>query len=847
MKISIILPVYHEEKNILKVLKKIAKSVKTPNEILVIYDSASDPTFPVVKKYKKLHKEIQLIKNNTGSGRGVMNAIKTGFVSAKGEAIVVVMADLSDDISQIDTMYKYIQKGFSVVCASRFMKEGKKIGGTFLKNFLSKFADISLHFLLGIPTHDSTNAYKMYSKDFLHSITIESTGGFEYSLEITLKAFFSGEKITEIPTVWKDREAGKSNFQLRKWLPQYIKWYLWGLKEKFSLPVTYASYVFLSFFITLLYIGDQLKNKISLSSALDLSWQTDAVERLLHGYMAGKDYIFTYGPLFQIFDSLPALLFHVSSYLSVPLASLFSSILIALSVIFISSKVTNKKIDRYILPGFLLFILGIIPVLSDNSGIRLFVPFVYATLWIPMVFNKKFSVVRVIVLSLLPSIFGLYVYDLFPQTILLGCLFAFYIFIKGKEKILKRIIEFGLYILGIIIFQMLTSIIISGNLSYLQASLATLSDYYYVMNTAWEFGKTNYLFIFPIVMIAFLFIVQKGATVSSKIKVAAFVFTITAVMQLRTALIRSDSGHILSALLPSIIVTFILLYLLFTLKKVLSVLLFMLLFLLIPFNTSIYSVLSAENIKTIVHAISYRKSIAFEDIYVFPINYPIPAHVRREIFAFIAQHKGEIMLYPYDSILLNSQHTTYNTYALQLYDYSGSYVEERTVSELEKNSPKYIILEVDSRSTFALDNIPNFTRNPLIFKWMLTNYSVEKRVGDVLFLAHNVHKNSIVTSECKVLDIVGNFNSKSFLNATKPNLFYLISGGALRLPVKPSINDYLIIPEGSSTDALESLFNSSIDFSKKVEIPQIERNIKIVSVDFLSNVDFFTNFTVYCY
>lgn len=204
------------------------QKVKTPFELILVYDFEEDPTVPVVKKYIEKNKtsNIFLVRNKTGSGRGVINAIKTGFKYARGKAIVVLMADLSDDISQIDEMFGLIEKGNDIVCASRYSKGGKKIGGPILKTILSRVAGLSLHYLFGVPTLDATNAFKMYAKKVIETIQIESTGGFEYSLEIVLKAFKKGFKITEIPTVWKDREAGKSNFKLWKWLPKYIKTYL---------------------------------------------------------------------------------------------------------------------------------------------------------------------------------------------------------------------------------------------------------------------------------------------------------------------------------------------------------------------------------------------------------------------------------------------------------------------------------------------------------------------------------------------------------------------------------------------------------------------------------------------
>ena len=86
-------------------------------------------------------------------------------------------------------------------------------------------AGISLHFLSGITTHDVTNSYKMYRKNLLENIKIESVGGFEVGMEITVKAYLKGYKIKEIPSEWFDREAGESRFKMWEWLPHYLHWY----------------------------------------------------------------------------------------------------------------------------------------------------------------------------------------------------------------------------------------------------------------------------------------------------------------------------------------------------------------------------------------------------------------------------------------------------------------------------------------------------------------------------------------------------------------------------------------------------------------------------------------------
>jgi dolichol-phosphate mannosyltransferase len=79
--------------------------------------------------------------------------------------------------------------------------------------------------LLGLHTHDPTNSYKLYRTERLHQLTLESASGFEINLEIVVKAWRAGWRITEVPARWVDRVAGQSNFKLWRWLPRYLRWY----------------------------------------------------------------------------------------------------------------------------------------------------------------------------------------------------------------------------------------------------------------------------------------------------------------------------------------------------------------------------------------------------------------------------------------------------------------------------------------------------------------------------------------------------------------------------------------------------------------------------------------------
>ena len=226
------IPVYNEADNITSVLDEITSKVASPHHVNIVYDFDEDNTVTAVKIYIKEHesKNINLVKNHYG--RGALNAIRTGFDVVADGVILVVMADSSDDLAVVDSMFERIAQGYDIVCGSRYMKGGKQIGGPMFKGFLSRMAGLSLHWLTGMPTHDPTNSFKMYRKNVIKNIKLESSGGFEIGIEIVVKAFLSGYKITEVPSTWRDRTAGQSRFNLRKWLPKYIKWYLYAVRHR---------------------------------------------------------------------------------------------------------------------------------------------------------------------------------------------------------------------------------------------------------------------------------------------------------------------------------------------------------------------------------------------------------------------------------------------------------------------------------------------------------------------------------------------------------------------------------------------------------------------------------------
>mgnify|MGYP001607165203 FL=1 len=192
----------------------------------MVNDHSIDDTRRIAEELSRKYSNIRLIDNKLD--KGFANALKTGFRAAEGGVVLPVMADSCDDLGTVREMFSKINEGYDIVCASRYMKGGLRIGGSRFKGFSSSFVGRSLYYLIGLPTHDISNAFKMYRRTVLDSIDIQSKG-FEVSMEIPLKAYYLGFKMTEVPTVWRERTKGKSSFRIFRLTGSYFKLYAWAI------------------------------------------------------------------------------------------------------------------------------------------------------------------------------------------------------------------------------------------------------------------------------------------------------------------------------------------------------------------------------------------------------------------------------------------------------------------------------------------------------------------------------------------------------------------------------------------------------------------------------------------
>ena len=225
-RVSVVVTAYNEGDVIVTCLDRIFEAVSLPCEVLVVYDAPDDTTVPYLDKYALTEPRLRPTLNEYGPGPA--RAIRYGIDHSLADVVVVTMADGCDDPQQIDQLARLVERGVVVAAASRYARGGQQVGGPLLKGTLSRLAGVSLHWLARVGTRDATNSFKAYSREFVQGVGIESDSGFEVGLELVAKARRRRLPVAEIPTIWLDRTFGVSNFKLAKWLPRYLRWYVFA-------------------------------------------------------------------------------------------------------------------------------------------------------------------------------------------------------------------------------------------------------------------------------------------------------------------------------------------------------------------------------------------------------------------------------------------------------------------------------------------------------------------------------------------------------------------------------------------------------------------------------------------
>lgn len=231
VKFTVLMPVRNEGVNIPVMLKVLEAVVEAQHEVLVVYDSPDDDTVPAVKAMQGRYPNVRLVENKLG--RGVDNAIRAGVAASEGEYILIFAADEVGPVLAIEDMAALLDGGCDLVSCTRYAHGGRRLGGSVLGGILSRIGNRALMLFSGSSFTDSTTGIKMFRKSIFEKIKLESKPvGWVVVFEIAIKAQAAGLRLGEVPIVSIDRlYGGKSTFRVGPWLWEYMRWFLWAVRN----------------------------------------------------------------------------------------------------------------------------------------------------------------------------------------------------------------------------------------------------------------------------------------------------------------------------------------------------------------------------------------------------------------------------------------------------------------------------------------------------------------------------------------------------------------------------------------------------------------------------------------
>ena len=234
MKLSIIIPVRNEESLIKKIFEQLQSKLKNLSyEIIFINDFSTDNTVSVVKKLIETNAQINVYDNQR---KGLGGAISQGINKASGDAVCIMMSDLSDNIDDLEKYYNIIKnENIDAVFGSRFIKGSKIIDYPKKKLILNRIFNIITKLLFISDYNDFTNAFKIYRKSALLKTFPLVSESFNIFLELPLKIISRKMKYKIIPISWINRKEGASKFDIKELRAKYLFTLIYCLLEKILL------------------------------------------------------------------------------------------------------------------------------------------------------------------------------------------------------------------------------------------------------------------------------------------------------------------------------------------------------------------------------------------------------------------------------------------------------------------------------------------------------------------------------------------------------------------------------------------------------------------------------------
>jgi dolichol-phosphate mannosyltransferase len=224
MLLSLVIPAYNEEQNILNCLAELRTVLgeqQIPYEAIVVNDNSSDQTRRVVEAEMARDPAVRLVNRTPPGGFG--RAVRSGLAAVRGDVVVVYMADCSDDAHDVVKYYRKIaDEGYDCVFGSRFIKGSRVEKYPRFKLVINRIVNRCIQCMFWTQFNDLTNAFKAYRTEVIHACGPYCASHFNLTLEMSLSALARRYNIVEVPIGWYGRTWGCSNLRVGEMGRRYL-------------------------------------------------------------------------------------------------------------------------------------------------------------------------------------------------------------------------------------------------------------------------------------------------------------------------------------------------------------------------------------------------------------------------------------------------------------------------------------------------------------------------------------------------------------------------------------------------------------------------------------------------
>ncbi len=207
--ISVFLPVYNEEPNLLPLHTKLEEALKALGrtaEVIYVDDGSSDGSLNVLREIARLDDRVRVVALKRNYGQTA--AMAAGIDAAQGDVLIPMDADLQNDPADIIRLLDKMDEGYDVVSGWRKNRQDRMI----TRKIPSMIANRLISWIGGVPLHDYGCSLKAYRRESLEDVKLYG----EMHRFIPIYAAWAGARVTEIPVAHHPRKMGQSKYGLSR-------------------------------------------------------------------------------------------------------------------------------------------------------------------------------------------------------------------------------------------------------------------------------------------------------------------------------------------------------------------------------------------------------------------------------------------------------------------------------------------------------------------------------------------------------------------------------------------------------------------------------------------------------